>query len=176
MKNELNVKLIGQVTITDVATGEIVLKQRNAVHPQNMATLISRSIAKNTNGTIFKMGFGNGGTFINSSLQIVYRPPNTIGSATLYNETYNVQVDEQSAGTPETNTVTASASPSPAITSVVTVTAMLLDGIPTDPYTFDELGLMTEDNLLLSHLTFTPVAKTTGSAKLIVYEILISVS
>ena len=171
------IKLIGHVIVKDVLTGKVEVDTYNAVHPQNMATLIARALARDTYGSIFKLAFGNGGTFVNSSSQIVYRPPNTLGSAaTLYAETYSTQVDEQAAGTPETNTVIASQSPSPAITSIVTVTAILSDGEPAAPYTFDEIGLKTEDNLLLSHLTFTPVSKTSGLSKLIVYSLLISVS
>lgn len=176
MIDNSNLKLFGRVQIVDVKTGLIELDKMNAVHPQNMSTLIARSLAKAPNGSIFKMAFGNGGTFINSSSQIVYRPPNTLGSATLYNQTYETQVDEQSARTPETNTVTSSQSPAPAITSIVTITAILADAEPQAPYTFNELGLFTNDNLLLSHLTFNPVSKTIGSAKLIVYDILVSVS
>lgn len=172
----VNVNIIGQVTVTDLDTGEVILRQKNDVHPQNMTTLIARALGRDSNGSIFKLAFGNGGTFTNSSSEIVRRPPNTVGAATLYHQTYEVQVDEQVAGTPETNNVVSSPSPSPAITSVVTVTAILASGEPTVGFTWDEICLKTEDNLMLSHLIFNPISKTTGSAKLITYELLISVS
>lgn len=189
MKQKFEVSVKGRVTIRDAATGEIVLEKDNAVHPQNMALVIARGLARETNGSIFKLGFGNGGTFFNTGGQIVYRPPNTIGAADLYNETYSVQVDEQSVGTPVTNSVTSAPSPNPAITSVVTVTAQLsasepagqavADNITVDPeslYTFDEVGLKTEDDLLLSHLIFSPIEKTANRAFLITYTLTISVS
>jgi hypothetical protein len=186
-----SVKVIGIVTVTDPATGELIFTKKNAVHPQNMARVISKALARDSNGYIFKISFGNGGTFLNSSSQLVFRPPNTIGtSADLYNLTYEVQVDDQSVGTPSTNNVTSSASPNPAITSLVTVTAMLNSGEPNgqatsdgetvdlggSPYVFDEIGLKTNDGFLLTHTIFSPIQKSTNRAFLITYTLTISVS
>ena len=171
----VNMTFVGRVTIFD-SNFKILAQKYNAVHPQNMATLVTRSLARDANGTIFKMAFGNGGTFVNSSGQTIIRPPNTIGAATLYNQTYEIQVDEQAAGTPETSSVVASRSPSPAITSVVTITAQLASGEPNADFTWDEIGLKTEDDLLLSHLVFEARNKTVGEADLIVYELLVSVA
>lgn len=189
MKELFNVQLIGQVNIRDAKTGELVMMKKNAVHPQNMAIAISRSLARDANGTIYKMCFGNGGTFFNSSNEIVYRSPNTIGSTDLYNLTYEVLVDEQSSGTPVTNSVTSAASPNPAITSIVTIIAELgpsepsgqavADNITTNPesnFVFDEIGLKTADGLLLSHLVFSPIEKTANRAFSITYTLTISVS
>jgi hypothetical protein len=181
--------MIGRIVITDLATGEVVLEKNNAIHPQNMGIAIARSLARDPNGTIYKMSFGNGGTFLNSSGQIVYRPPNTTGDADLYNLTYEVQVDDQSANTPTTNSVTSAQSPTPSITSIITVTAVLNAGEPSgqalgdntntnpnSPYTFNELGLKTQDSLLLSHLVFSPIEKTSNRAFLILYTITVTVS
>lgn len=189
MNENFNVQILGHVNIRDAVTGAVILAKSNAVHPQNMALAIARSLSKDANGTIFKMGFGNGGTFFNSSNQIVYRSPNTIGAANLYNLTYEVQVDEQTVGTPVTNTITSAASPNPAITSLVTVIAELgasepagqavADNITTNPeslFVFDELCLKTGDDLLLSHLVFSPIEKTSNRAFIITYTLTISVS
>lgn len=175
--------------IKDAATGELIMAKKNAVHPQNMAIAIARSLAREANGTIFKMCFGNGGTFFNSSNQIVYRSPNTLGAADLYSQTFELQADEQSGGTPVSNSVVSAPSPSPAITSVVTVVVEMgpsepalqavADNITTDPessYVFDEIGLKTEDELLLSHLVFSPIEKTANRAFLITYTLTVSVS
>lgn len=189
MREQLKVQILGHVKILDADTGALIIAKSNAVHPQNMAVAISRSLAKDADGGIFKMCFGNGGTFFNSSQQIVYRSPNTIGSADLYNLTYEVQVDDQSSGTPVTNTVTSAPSPNPAITSIVTIVAQLgasepagqavADNITTNPeslFVFDEIGLKTEDGLLLSHLVFSPIEKTANRAFVITYTLTISVS
>lgn len=189
MKDQTNVKILGHVNIRDAVTGETILTKSNAVHPQNMAIAIARSLARNSNGTIYKMCFGNGGTFFNSSQQIVYRSPNTTGASDLYNITYEVLVDEQDSETPVTNSISFSSSPSPAITSIVTITAVLgasepagqavADNITTDTeslFMFDEICLKTADGLLLSHLVFSPIEKTSNRAFSITYTLTISVS
>lgn len=189
MKDQANIKLFGHVNIRDAITGSTILTKSNAVHPQNMAIAIARSLARNSNGTIYKMSFGNGGTTINSAQQIVYKSPNTTGSSDLYNTTYEVLVDEQDSETPVTNSITFSSSPPPAITSVVTIVAVLgagepagqavADNITTDTeslFMFDEIGLKTADGLLLSHLVFSPIEKTSNRAFIVTYTLTISVS
>lgn len=182
-------RAIGRVVIHDAVTGETVLDKKNAIHPQNMALAIARSLARDDNGYVFKMCFGNGGTFLNSSNQINYRSPNIVGAADLYNLTYEIQVDEQSVGTPVTNSVVALQSPPPALTSLVVVTAQLGANEPAGqsiaddttfdpnaPFFFDEVGLKTADDLLLSHLVFSPIEKTGNRAFLVTYTLTISVS
>lgn len=189
MKDFLHAKVFGHVNIRDAVTGDLILAKSNAVHPQNMAIAIARSLAKDSNGSIYKLCFGNGGTFFNSSNQIVYRSPNTIGSTDLYNLTYERAVDEQDINTPVTNSVLSSVSPAPAITSIVTVVAELgaseptgqavSDNLTTNPeslFVFDEIGLKTYDNLLLTHLVFSPIEKTANRAFVITYTLTISVS
>jgi hypothetical protein len=189
MQELLSVKIKGHVKIQDMETGEIVVDQHNDVHPQNMALVVSRALARDSNGYIFRMCFGNGGTSYTSSGTLVYRPSNTIGSADLYKPTYFVNVDEQSTGTPESNSVVSSPSPSPAITSNIRIVAQLnanepagqaeTDNITTDsesPFVFDEIGLKTEDGLLLTHLVFTPFEKSGNRAFRIVYDLIVSVS
>lgn len=188
--SSVNVGLIGRVRIHDAATGELLRDQQNAIHPQNMALVVGRALARADNGYIFELAFGNGGTFLNTSNALVYKAPNIIGSAaSLYNETYSVQVDEISSGTPTTNSVVAVPSPAPALTAMVIVTAQLsaleplgqavADNVTTDPesaFVFDEIGLKSPDGLLLSHLVFNPIEKTANRAWLITYTITVSAS
>jgi hypothetical protein len=189
MQENVNVKIKGRCRIQDIESEEIIRDQHNDVHPQNMALVIARALSRDANGHIFKMCFGNGGTFYTSSGLLVYRPPNTIGSADLYNETYSVNVDDQSVGTPESNSVVSSPSPNPSITSNIRIIAQLnanepseqssSDNITTNPeapYIFDEIGLKTEDGLLLTHLTFNPTEKTGNRAFRIIYDLTVSVS
>jgi hypothetical protein len=185
----IDAHMIGKVCIHDADTGEIVLERCNAIHPQNMALSIARSLSRNTNGYVFKMSFGNGGTFLNSSNRIIFRSPNTLGAADLYNPTYEVIVDATTDGSPVTNSVVPSQSPSPSITSVVTITCILGANEPagqgvtsnstTNPkstFFFDEIGLKTFDGLLLTHLVFTPIEKTANRVFLITYTLTVSVS
>ena len=191
MNEIVKTEIKGRMIIRDLETNEIVRDHTNAIHPQNMALLIARALSRDSNGYIYSLSFGNGGTFYNSSQQIVYRPPITIGSsANLYNQTYSVQVDDQSTGTPITNSVLSASSLSPAISSTITVTAQLnanepllqaaADNLPlnatTQMFMFDELGLKSSDGMLLSHLIFSPFEKTSNRAFLITYTLTVLVS
>jgi mRNA-degrading endonuclease toxin of MazEF toxin-antitoxin module len=92
----------GHVYITDESTGEVLLDQDNAIHPQNMARIIARALANEENGIIHRIAFGNGGTFIDVGGNIVYRQPNDGNNgagweARLYRETYSEIVDDGDA-------------------------------------------------------------------------------
>lgn len=192
MNLNTKVNVHGHVKMQYKDTNEVIFEKDNAIHPQNMATVIARGLAHETNSWVYSMGLGNGGTHIDASLNIVYLPPNTTGTgATLYNQTYSQIVDSQNASVSQGDSVVASASPAPAITSIVTVTMELSPDQPngqatsdnqtTNPdstYTFDELGLYSQDTppLLLSHLIFSPVEKTSNRSILITYTLTISVS
>jgi hypothetical protein len=187
MDTNAHLNFIGTVMIHD-DQGNLVVKKQNAIHPQNMALIVARALAREDNGYVFELAFGNGGTFYNTSSSLVYKSPNIIGSgASLYNQTYAVQVDDLTSGTPTSNSVQALPSPAPALTSLVVVTAQLsaleplgqavADNLTTDPessFTFDEIGLKSADGLLLSHLVFNPIEKTANRAWLITYTITVS--
>ena len=190
MHNKMNINGIGRVLIHDIENGELILEKTNAIHPQNMALIIAKALAHEPTGYISQIALGNGGTYINSLNQISYRPVNIIGtSAALYNETYSINVDENAAGTPLSNSVMATLSPAPATTAMVIVTALipsdapngqaLLDNTTTDPdapFMFDELGLKSSDGLLLTHMVFSPVEKTANRGYMLTYTITVSVS
>lgn len=189
INRDLAFKLEGRVLIHD-EQGNLLLERKNAIHPQNMALVVARALAREDNGYVLSLVFGNGGTFYNTSNTLVYKTPNVIGSgASLYNQTYSVQVDEITSGTPTTNSVVALPSPAPALTSLVVVTAQLsalepvgqavADNVTTDTeaaFVFDEIGLKSPDGLLLTHLVFSPIEKTANRAWLITYTITVSTS
>lgn len=184
--------VIGHVHAQDKDSGEVLVDKFNAIHPQNMARVIARALAHEPNAHIFKLVLGNGGTHIDAGLNIKYLPPNTVGTnATVYNKTYEEIVDDSHASVGVGNSAVSSASPAPAITSIVTVTMELTadepagqatsDGTTTDPdstFTFDELGLVTSDTvpLLLSHIVFSPIEKTSNRSIVITYTLTIQVS
>ena len=183
-------KIKGHVKITDKNTGEVLLDKNNAIHPQNIARLIARGMAHEPNAWVFKMALGNGGTHINSGQQITYLPPITTGiGAQLYNQTYEEQIDEVDSATPVNNSCISAASPLPALSSVVTCT-MELDSTepnsqqatdtnvtnPDDIFAFDELCLKSQDGLMLSHIVFSPIQKTSNRAILITYTLTVSIA
>jgi hypothetical protein len=186
--NALTTKIKGHVRAFYKDNNEVVIDKFNAVHPQNMATVIARGLANDPNQQIFKIVLGNGGTDINSSQNIVYNTPNIIGTnASLYNETYSEIIDELS-GAPSGNSVI-SANSNENDSAFVICTVQLssnepsgqasTDGVTTDPnspFTFDELGLMTQDGLLLSHIVFNPIEKNAQRELIISYTLTITVT
>lgn len=91
----------GHVKITD-DLGNVLLDKNNAIHPQNMARVIARALANESNFFIHRIAFGNGGTIVDAAGQITYKTPND-GQApdvaewksSLYNETYSEIIDEK---------------------------------------------------------------------------------
>lgn len=199
MTTEATIKVKGHVHIADKQTGETLLNKNNAVHNKNMAIAIARGLSNEPpdigagigKHQIFKIKLGNGGSTINSSNEITYLAPNVTGaSADLWSATYEEQVDEADAQTPGENSVTYQESPAPDETTVVIVTATIAAGEPSgqdltdspgnpDPeaqYAFDELGLFTYDDLLLTHIIFSPILKTANRELVITYTLTIAVS
>lgn len=83
--------------------GNVLVDRHNAVHPQNMARVIARSLSNENNYYIYSIAFGNGGTVTDAAFTITYNTPNdgqlpdTAGwESRLYNETYREIVDDSS--------------------------------------------------------------------------------
>ena len=188
----------GHVHIADKLTGEVLVNKNNAIHNKNMAVAIARGLANEppTAGSsigvnqIFSIRLGNGGSIVDNTNLISYQPPNVVGAnATLYNETYSEVIDEAQSSTPSENSVTYLEN-SADETSIVICTATIAAGEPSgqdltdtegNPYTeaqyaFDELGLFTSDDRMLSHIIFSPILKTANRELVITYTLTISVS
>lgn len=168
MKENFSTQVTGHVQIFNNETGELLLDKKNAIHSKNMAIAIARGLSNSPNFQIFKIKLGNQGTYINSSQQIVFRPPNTTGdTANLYNPTYAEVVDDADATVGTGNSVTYSVVPGTVSTRVI-MTAIVsaseavnratdqadtatpnadpaIDGTidPEGEFFFDELGLFT---------------------------------
>lgn len=212
MKDSIQTTLSTNVLIKD-DLGNVLVNKSNAIHPQNMAIAIARGLSNAANFQVFKLKLGNQGTYVDSSQQIVFRPPNTAGlTADLYNPTYVEVVDDGNSGVGVGNSVTFTTLPSPSTSTRVIVTCVIsaneavnrptdedditsstgggLDGVDNTPseglFFFDELGLFTQgaganilnqiDELMLSHLVFSPIEHTGNRELTIVYTITITVT
>ena len=169
MNAEIKTLIEGHVRAVD-SLGNVLVDKKNAIHPGNMAIAIARGLSNSNNSQIFKLKLGNQGTYVNSSQQIVFRPPNTTSaSADLYNPTYVEIVDDSEATVGVGNSVTYTNIPSSTSTRVI-VTCVVssneavnrptdgadedtesgggldgVDGVPSEGlYFFDELGLFVE--------------------------------
>lgn len=92
--DEFSVNFSTRVLIDDPDTNEVYLDKSNAIHSQNMARTIARALSNEDNSIIYRIAFGNGGSFTDAAENIVLNPPND-GSggegweSRLYNETYS---------------------------------------------------------------------------------------
>lgn len=192
----------GHVQISDKATGEILLDKKNAIHNRNMALVLARGLANEDNHQIFKMAFGNGGTYVEAGTsggyQYHYNSPNvTDPAADLYNKTYVEVIDDVETSSNGNQVVTSTGTLANTFLVICTCTLAANEpnnqdntdaaddnGItsPTEEiYSFDEIGLKTndatpQDGLLLSHIIFNPIEKTANRELVITYTLTVSVS
>ena len=172
-------KIEGFVKIHNPKTGEILLDKKNAIHYENISVCMANTLSDKTNGFIYQMAFGNGGSAVDPTGVITYLPPNTTGTnASLYNETYSKVVDNNSAANqdPANNYITVVHTSGQVYTDII-VTCLLDYGEPAGQqafdngtnfngeYVFDELGLQcwngsSSNLLLITHVIFHPVQKS----------------
>jgi hypothetical protein len=90
---EIPVHFSTRVIISDADTNEVLVDKSNAIHRQNMALILARALAGQANGSIYRIAFGDGGTFRDAAGNLVYRSPNDGRSGgwedRLYHETYS---------------------------------------------------------------------------------------
>lgn len=160
MKEFFGVDVKGHLKITD-DLGNVLVDKDNAIHPQNMARVISRALSNESNYWIHRVAFGNGGTTVDAALNISYNTPNDGISpdplgyrSKLYNETYYEIIDDSNAaiGTgpganPGDDPASVEHVSGPGVrsaelglTSQVTVSVTLNNGEPTGQFVDDALG------------------------------------
>jgi len=192
-----SVKMQGHVLITDKNTGEVLVDKKNAIHFGNMAFVIASALSHHTlnDSGIYWMGFGNGGSDVLSTGSIKYKATNTgnskDNSADLYNRTYSkVVANPTTAGNNSIEVLSNNTGPY----TDIQVKCLLDFGEPSGQdaqdtatgdtdYVFDELGLFAyyqdtgtsaldiEESLLLSHVIFHPVQKSTNRQIEVVYTV-----
>jgi hypothetical protein len=189
----IKVKLEGHVKVHAYDNLDDLLAQRNfsvllddcnAVHKENASILIARGITHRPNGSIFYMYFGNGGATIDPLGNVVLNPPNVSGAADLYNPTYFEAVDD-SQGAPDGN-IMAVRHVNGTLFSDADIRCVIGKNEPfgqqvtddvgpldlnNEQFSFNEIGLKTADNLLITHITFTPVLKDAQRIIEVVYTL-----
>jgi len=87
----------GHIKIFDPESNEVFIDKRNAIHYENMSVAMVKSISNQTDGWIYEMVFGSGGTIVDPTGLITYLTPNTVGvNSNLYNQTYQKVIDQNS--------------------------------------------------------------------------------
>lgn len=163
----------GHIKIHDPETGEVFIDKPNAIHYENISEAMAYSLADKTGNFIATMRFGNGGTSVDPTGVINYLPANTNSqNATLYNQTFSKNVDDTSVDNldPTNNKMEIRHIPGQVYTDIL-VTCLLDYGEPADQaafdnsqnlnesYVFDELGLFSTADKMLTHVVFHPVQK-----------------
>lgn len=163
------VQMVGTVKIYDTHTKEVLRHKRNAIHPQNMSRIIARALAREQNSYIFRMAFGNGGSYIDAVANMIFNPPNTGETdgwqSRLYNETYSEIVDEnnvnfkQDPGSCDSSNCRLGGGASPlddpsnggvesvevGVKSNVIITVVLNENEPSGQVLTDDLGVVVDD-------------------------------
>ena len=103
LHDSLGFKVRGHVRIVD-DLGNVLVNKGNAVHPQNMARIFARALANESNRSVYRIAFGNGGTTTDAAYTVSFNPANDgqppdtrTWDSRLYNETYSEIIDEGSS-------------------------------------------------------------------------------
>lgn len=164
----------GHIKIFDPETKEVFIDKRNAIHYENISIAMANSLSNQGSGWISEMVFGNGGTVVDPTGLITYLTPNTNGiDSSLYNQTFNKVVDQNSAtNTDNVRNKMEVRHVTGATYSDIIVSCLLDYGEPAGQeafdnsvnmdgdYVFDELGLKSSTGKLLTHVVFHPVQKS----------------
>ena len=194
LSDEIKVKLEGHVKIHEYESwedlldqdqqGRVLMDKRNAIHNEHASILIARAITNRENGSIYTMHFGTGGATIDPLGNILYATPNTTGAADLNTPVYFEVVDD-TAGAPPGNQM-AVRHINGTLVSDAEIRCVLDKNEPfgqpsfdnvagvnvnNSLFVFDEIGLKTEDGLLITHITFSPIEKSANRIIEVVYTL-----
>ena len=160
----LTLNIEGNVLIKDADTGEILLSKHNAIHSGNMNYAIASLLAgqrdnEQREGFIFEMAFGDGGTTLDSMGVAIPKSPRIDDiSSVLWEETYRKSI--HFSLTENSNNNLAVVRETSETHSDIIVNCLLDYNEPESDYSFDEIGLISQQNRLLTHLIFNPIVKT----------------
>lgn len=193
LSETFNVKMEGHLKIFEYESdedrvegvnGRVVLNKRNAIHPEHASILLARAVAHRPNGSIYSMSFGSGGATIDPLGNITYSTPNTSGSADLNVPVYFEVVDDTN-GAPTGNSMTVRHI-NGTLFSDVEIRCVIGKNEPfsqpaydsltgtnlnSSQFVFDEIGLKTQDELLITHVVFSPIEKSANRILEIVYSL-----
>lgn len=189
MNDTLNLMFRGLLEIFD-ENGNIILRQNNQIHPENISLAVAQSLSNKAMGPIEKMVFGSGGSVVNGVGNITYLAKNVIGSnALLYNQTYEKIVDDENIQNvdPSRNNIQVFHVDGNIFSDIMITCTLELsepsgqrfldNAVSTEEdYVFDEIGLVNYDGKLLSHVIFSPVQKSANRIIVIKYTIRVQVA
>lgn len=174
--------------LLDARELRVELDKRNAVHDENMSIAIARSMGGSRDGAVFTMHFGTGGATVDPLGNIIYATPNVQGAADL-NTPIFFEVVDQNRGAPPGNQmavrhINATNFADLEIRCVLDKNTPIGQdafdnqalNLTTGAFVFNEIGLKTDDQLLLTHITFSPIQKSANRIFEIIYTLRYRVS
>lgn len=197
LSDEVSIKMEGHLKILEYDnhdnvgsdTGNVLLNKRNAIHNEHASVIIARGLANRANGSVFSMHFGTGGATIDPLGNIIFSVPNTTGSSADLNvPVYFENVDDNSSA-PAGNQM-AVRHINGTLFSDVEIRCVIDKDEPfgqstfdnvgfnindETQFVFDEIGLKSEDGLLMTHVTFSPVQKSANRIIEVVYVLRIRI-
>lgn len=155
---------------------EVLLDEDNAVHRENASIMVARVIADRPNGPVYYMYFGDGGATVDPLGNVILNPPNIVGGANLYDPTYFEAVDDRDGGAGGNKMLVRHVTGT--FVSYVDIYCIIGKNEPhfDSSYTFNEIGLKTQDDLLVTHITFSPITKDPGRIVEILYTLAVTVT
>jgi hypothetical protein len=176
----------GHLRITEKETGKILFDGHNDINAENMSYAIALALCSKKDGFIKYMAFGNGGARATSSNKYIYSVPQTVGrAASLYNEIYEIRKDLLPGD--EENYMTVTHATGNEYTDIMVRATMKKEELNgalgsvgnnnsiVSDQTFSEIGLLSGDESLLTHLCFSPVTKTDRSELIFDYLLRINI-
>lgn len=175
--------------ITDKLNPITVLNKTNAIHNGNMVFCMAKQMIGQDSTNTHAIGwfaFGDGGSFVQQTGQITYRPTNTINTrnelADLYSRVYQKKIDDEGF------TMQVSPIVYPKAIADININLILQAGEPfgqlpmdnavefSDRFVFDEIGLFSnaediQDSYMLTHVVFHPIQKSLNRVLEIDYTI-----
>ncbi len=172
-----------------------LLDQRNAVHKDNASVLVINAITNRSNSNIRYMVFGTGGTTLDNTGSVTFKPTNINLQADLYSPVFYQMVDDPRGALPGNSMavrhIANSSFTDIDIRALIDVnepfgqsSSNTLDDItiPTvfgplnSQFSFDEIGLKLADSTLITHVVFTPILKTASSLLEVVYTLRLAIA
>jgi len=193
LSEEIKIRIEGHVKIVEYLSrddigaedkGKVLLNKRNAIHNENASIVIARGLANRENGSVYTMHFGTGGATIDPLGNISFATPNTVGAADLNVPVYFEVVDD-TLDAPDGNQM-AVRHINGTLFSDVEIRCVIDKDEPfgqqafdnvgfnindDSQFVFDEIGLKSEDGLLIAHITFSPIQKSANRIIEVVYSL-----
>lgn len=164
--------------VTDKLNPLTILNKKNAIHNGNMVYCMVKQMVGTDSSNTHAIGwfaFGDGGSFVQQTGQITYRPTNTINTrnelADLYSRVFQKKFGDEGANMQISPVI------HPKAIADININIILQAGEPfgqlpmdnavefSDRFVFDEIGLFSnaddiQESYMLTHVVFHPIQKS----------------